>query len=325
MGYNKVSNQTQQILKSLEQKLEQNSAELENKIDLLKKDLAAARKYKLSDLGQDSIAQNIKNSKEMQKSLLKTGLGHLLEAEVHQVEEIHVKTFEKVYNQIDQLIGTKPNAVVFQHLKNLSALFSKAEEKETAHRNTIKSANSSLEQGLLENMIALENFNNQKILFDNILNTLSGVKISSQTALAVNDEYPLMRRRAQLANLCVETARNEWSESMGFTHELSEGLNMVSMLLSDAVRHYNLGVQILNGSPKKIEAARSMDTASRECIHEDVWDFATDTIYDRDIFGDKALKAHREKLTHQKARQLNKKIHKNIGPVVAGKSAARKM
>lgn len=156
-------------------------------------------------------------------------------------------------------------------------------------------------------------------------NKLSGLQIKSTDNIEVNDQYPLVTRRAKLAQLCVKSAREEWASSINFVDDFFDGVDMMSMFISDARNHYNLGIQILHGSPQSIEAARSMDTASRDGIPEAVWDFASEEIYDNKVFGPKALKIHRQKVLEQNAQKLNRKITKEIGAPEGRKSARRKI
>lgn len=324
MAYNKISSETQNMLDSLEKKVENQIVELDEKLVQLKRDLAGAKKHKLSALAQDAIVAKITDSKNLQKNLLKEGVTEAIGQEIEKIQALHWKRIAKIVPQIDSMINGKPNTTVFKHLTTLANMFQKAEDKEKAVGEAILKSNGKLSGRLLDQVIVLEMFAVQKTLFDSTDKFLSSVKINLSDNIVPNDQYPLLARRKKYANLCIQSAREEWNGVWGFSEELSEGLGMPSMFIADARNHYNLAIEILNGSPSKIEAARSMDTSSRDGIHEDVWDFITEDIYDSDVFGPKALKAHRQKVTEQKARMLNTKIHKEIGPV-GRKSASRKI
>lgn len=324
MAYNKISSETQNMLETLEKKVENQIVALDEKLVQLKRDLAGAKKHKLSALAQDAIATKMTDTKAMQKTLLKEGVMEIIGQEIEKIQALHGKRLAKIATKIDSMINTKPNSTVFKHLTALAHMFQKYEDKEKTARETIEKANGKLHRDVLEQVVVLEMFTIQKSLFDNTEKFLSSIKINVSDNIAPNDQYPLLARRKKYADLCVQSARQEWNGVWGFSEELSEGLSMAAMFISDARNHYNLAIEILNGSPSKIEDARSMDTSSRDGIHEDVWEFVTEDIYDGDVFGSKALKTHRQKITEQKAKKLNTKIHKEIG-AAGRKSASRKI
>lgn len=321
MAYNKISSETKAVLRDVEEKMEKKSVALEKKIAKLKKDLAAAKTHKLSKVAQKALELDLNSAKQSHKNLLKMGFEELLHLEVDKRSKSHEKILKDMIKKVDTLFDHKLNSTVFKCLCDLSNFFEKSHKKERQMEVAIKTAN----PGLSELVIVLEMFDVQKIMCQDIENKLSGLQIKSAENITVNDQYPLVTRRAQLAPLCVKSAREEWSSSLNYVDEFFDGVEMMSIFICDARNHYNLGVQILHGSPQSIEAARSMDTASRDGIPEKVWDFARDDIYDKDVFGPKALKIHRQKMLEKNAVKLNKKIHKEIGSPEGRKAGSRKI
>jgi len=321
MAYNKISSETKSVLAVVEDKMEKNSAGLEKKIAQLKKDLTAAKKRSLAKTALKSLELSLSETKQAQKNLLKTGFEELLRSEVDKKSKLHEKMLKNMIKKVDALFDHKLNATVFKCLCDLSNFLTKANEKERQMQTSIKKAN----PGISELVIVLEIFASQNNICQNVENKLSGLQIKNADNFSVNDQYPLITRRAQLAPLCVKSAREEWSSSLDYVDDFFDNMDMMSMFISDARNHYNLGVQILHGSPQSIEAARSMDTASRDGIPEKVWDFARDEIYDNTVFGPKALKAHRQKILEKNAQKLNRKIHKEIGGQDGRKKAVRKI
>lgn len=321
MPYKKISSETKAVLTLVEEKLEKKSASLESKIAKLKKDVTSAKTHKLSKVAQKALELDLSNAKQLQKNLLKMGFEELLRSEVDKRSKSHEKVLKDMVKKVDTLFDHKLNTTVFKCLCDLSNFFKKACEKEKQMEASIKKANPSLS----ELAVVLEMFEAQKIMCQDIETKLSGLQIKSADNIVVNDQYPLITRRAQLAQLCVKSAREEWGSALDYVDDFFDNMEMMSMFISDARNHYNLGVQILHGSPQSIEAARSMDTASRDGIPEKVWDFARDEIYDNDVFGPKALKIHRQKILEKNALKLNKKIHKEIGVGEGRKNSARKM
>lgn len=321
MPYNKISSETKAVLTLVEEKLGKNSAGLDKKIATLKKDLTAAKHNKVSKVAQKSLELELDNVKRARKNLLKNGFEELLDLEVKKRSKSHEKILKDMIKKVDALFDHKLNSTVFKCLCDLSNFLTKVNEKEMQMEAAIKKAN----PGLSELVVVLEIFEAQKKTCQEVENTLSGLQIKNTENLLVNDQYPLITRRAQLAQLCVKTAREEWGSSLNYVDDFFDSMDMMSMFMSDARNHYNLGVQILHGSPQSIEAARSMDTASRDGIDENVWKFARDEIYDNDVFGPKALKVHRQKILEKNALKLNKKIHKEIGVGEGRKNSARKM
>lgn len=325
MAYNKISSETKAVLALVEEKMEKKNAVLEKKIAQLKKDLAAAKKHKLSKTAQKSLEFDLQNSKQAQKNLLKTGFEELLSSEVDKKSHAKEKILKDMIKKVDSLFNHKLNATVFKGLCDLSNMFKKINDKEKQTEKVIKKSNPQMPSNIAELVVILDIFEIQKNMCTDVENKLSGLQIKSTDNIEVNDQYPLVTRRAKLAQLCVKSAREEWASSINFVDDFFDGVDMMSMFISDARNHYNLGIQILHGSPQSIEAARSMDTASRDGIPEAVWDFASEEIYDNKVFGPKALKIHRQKVLEQNAQKLNRKITKEIGAPEGRKSARRKI
>lgn len=321
MAYSKLSSETKAVLALVEEKMEKKSTSLEAKIAKLKKDVTAAKTHKLSKVAQKALDLDLSNAKQSQKNLLKMGFEELLRSEVDKRSKSHEKILKDMIKKVDALFDHKLNSTVFKCLCDLSNSFKKAQEKERQLETAIKKAN----PGLSELAVALEIFEFQKSICQDVESKLSGLQIKSADNMVANDQYPLITRRAQLAQLCVKSAREEWRSSLDYVDNFFDSMEMMSMFISDARNHYNLGVQILHGSPQSIEAARSMDTASRDGIPEKVWDFASEDIYDNTVFGPKALKVHRQKVLEKNALKLNKKIHKEVGVVEGRKNATRKI
>lgn len=325
MTYNKISSETKAVLTLIEDTMENKSASLEKKIAALKKDLTAAKKHKLSKTAQKSLELDLKNAKHAQKNLLKTGFKEILNSEVDRKARTKEKVLKNMIKKVDTLFDHKLNTTVFKCLCELSNFLKKANDKEQKLEDIIKKANPQMDSDVAELVVALEVFGLQEKMCKDVESKLSGLKIKSLDNIAVNDQYPLITRRSKLAQLCVKSAREEWASSTDYVDTFFDVMEMMSMFICDARNHYNLGVQILHGSPQSIEAARSMDTASRDGIPEDVWGFARDDIYDNEVFGPKALKIHRQKMLEKTAVKLNKKIHKEIGAPEGRKSGIRKI
>lgn len=325
MSFNKISSTTKDVLNSVEEKVQKQSASLDKKIAQLKTDFTAAKKHKLSKTAQNSLEKNLKNMRLSQKNLLKSGIEQELKSEVDKKSLVQEKIVKDLIKKVDVLLNYRLNKTAFKLLSELSGIFKKTDDKEQKVEKVVKQSNPHMSSAVAELVVILEIFEIQKNMFKEVETKLSGVKIASADNISVNDQYPLIRTRARLAQLCVESARGEWLNSVNHVDTLFEGMAMMSMFLSDARNHYNLGVQILHGSPQSIESARSMDTASRDGIDEDVWDFASEKIYENNIFGAKALKVHRQKVLEQNAQKLNAKIQKEIGVPQARKAARRKI
>ncbi len=325
MAYNKISSETKAVLALVEEKMEKKNTALDKKIAQLKKDLAAAKKHKLSKTAQKALEFDLHNSKQTQKNLLKTGFEELLRSEVDKKSHAKEKVLKDMIKKVDVLFNHKLNPTVFKCLCDLSNMFKKINDKEKQTEKVIKKANPQMPSNIAELVVILDIFEIQKNMCTDVENKLSGLQIKSTDNVEVNDQYPLVTRRAKLAQLCVKSAREEWASSINFVDDFFDGVDMMSMFISDARNHYNLGIQILHGSPQSIEAARSMDTASRDGIPESVWDFASEDIYDNKVFGPKALKIHRQKVLEQNAQKLNRKIHKEIGAPVGRKATTRKI
>lgn len=93
-------------------------------------------------------------------------------------------------------------------------------------------------------------------------------KASSVTPLEASENYELAPKRLTLAKKCLGTALNqgvgagEWNE-----------IDMVAMCFGDMNTHLQLGVAILSGNVSRIENASNMDTACRDGIDNNVWQF----------------------------------------------------
>lgn len=86
--------------------------------------------------------------------------------------------------------------------------------------------------------------------------------------LPVSDKYTLADKRATLAKRCFASALSE-----GRGAKKWDELDMVAMCFNDMLTHMKLGAAILEGNPRKIDQASSMDTATRDAMHQTVWEF----------------------------------------------------
>lgn len=325
MAYNKISGETKAVLALIEEKMEKKSTALEKKVVQLKKDIELGKKAKLSKTAISHLEADIKSAKLAQKELFKNGLEQALQQEVDKQSKKQALAVKTLAKKVDSLINNKLNATVLKSLNDLVKMFNAAQTLEQKTADTVQNSNAHLSQSVRDNLQVLEFFRIQRKVFEDVEQKIAGIKISSSSYIKVNDQYPLIARRTKLAPLCVQSAREEWGAVSKFADDLFEGLDMVAMFISDARNHYNLGVEMLNGDPKKIEDARSMDTASRDGIPSNVWELVAEDIYDNEVFGSKALKLHRQKVLEQNAQKLNRKIHKEIGGSQGRKTAARKI
>lgn len=99
-------------------------------------------------------------------------------------------------------------------------------------------------------------------------------KESDNTPIESSASYTHVDKRQKLANQCLRTAIDRIEHAKGW----EEDIEMISLDFSDANTIVKLGVAILGGNPAKIDQASNMDTACRELLTTQVWDFVTDDL-----------------------------------------------
>jgi len=272
-----------------------------------------------------AIADNEKTKKSVADDLFFENLEKQVDLKEKEFEKISVPALETIQKMI--LKSPQPNSTVFLALSKLAADFELERGKARKKQEKIKSANSNVSDDILEKIVWLEEMEDVAKFFQkmqsSVLKAIAATK--SKDNIKVSNDYPKRRERSKLAPLCVSSSNSEFSGAFNFLGRGDQIMEMASMFVSDAKNHYNLGVEILGGSPKKIEDARSMDTASRDGINDSVWEFVSETIYDKDIFGPKALKEHREKVQREEAAKAKAELKKAIGDVGHKVSRKRKM
>lgn len=328
--YKHISNETKELLIGVQEKVEKKSALLDKKIERQNKDIDQAKKAKLSAKAINILKTDLKDTQKYKKFLANEGTAEILEQDTLKLRKEHCKSARKAFNAIDKLIGKTLNATVATELDNLKATFVQYEEQEKKTIKKIQNANQKTNNNasVLEKIIEVELVLSQQQFLDNIAAQVSAIKVLAKDNLAASNAFPLRTERAKLAPRCVQTAHDELSGADGFINEnddLESLMGMYSMFVSDARNHYHLGVEMLHGDPKKIDDAGDMDTASREGIDDGVYEFTRETIYDKDVFGKKAMEEHKEKVRLQDAQKLNKTIHKAIGSTKTSKRSSRKI
>lgn len=113
--------------------------------------------------------------------------------------------------------------------------------------------------------------------------------------IEVNDEYSHMSERKKFAQSQLEIAISFFKNSY---RKWPYELDMIAMYLSDGFCHYRLGAELLLGSTKEIDKASSMDTACREYIESDTWEFLQNEVFS--VYGNykqnkELIKARQEK------------------------------
>lgn len=92
--------------------------------------------------------------------------------------------------------------------------------------------------------------------------------ISSKTPIPVSEKSPQVKKRQQLAKKCFATGLYIGENATG-----DYDLSMSSLYIADMNTHVKLGVAILGGNMQKIDAASNMDTACRDYIDDEVWNY----------------------------------------------------
>ena len=93
--------------------------------------------------------------------------------------------------------------------------------------------------------------------------------VSNDDRLSASECYTLAPKRESLAKKCFASALTEGRGAADWDDELG----MVAMCFSDMFTHMKLAKALLDGNPKKIDQASSMDTATRDNLPNAVWDF----------------------------------------------------
>lgn len=326
-----ISPETLLLLKDCESKLEKKGVLLDKKIASLQKDLKEAKSAKLSAKTTSLIALEISEQKEFKKHIMSEGVVDLLSPLRDKALKNQASLGKKVITAIDQLIKKGLNQTVLNALQQTSQSIDQFNSQEKVLEKKLiehygkmdkKTKRKSLPYQI-ELLSSIDQYNNQRVFFQSILDQLSSLQVLQKDDLKVSNAFPLKTTRAPLAQKCIESSRSELSGAWGFLEE-GDDLSMLAMFVSDAFNHYNLGVEILHGDPKKIDKASSMDTASRDGIDEDVWDFVSIKIYDKDIFGPKTLLAHQQKVKEQEAKKLKNTMKKHIGDTTGKRSSLTK-
>ena len=322
--YKNIQAKTQEMLEEIQEKLAKKDQSSQKKIEKLKKDLKEAQKAKLSLKTQNLIKEEIKSTQHFQKHLQTEGMMDLIGEKCESLTRGQEKILKQMFFGMDALIAKGLNEGVYQKLNLLDNMFEsystkiKADHKKIIKSNKSASTPASGAVADLDTTISMQQF------CQDVLNELSSFKFSTKDNLQASNMFPLKNERAKLAPKCVASARSELRGALNFLGDGEESPSMFAMFVSDAFNHYNLGVQILKGDPKEIDNASSMDTASRDGINGDVWDFCSETIYDPDIFGRKALKEHLEQVKIQEAKKLKRSINRAVGDTSKKKAGSLK-
>ena len=323
--YKHITTVAQGVLNAASDAVDKKIGAVSKKVERLQKDLDTAKKAKLGASAIQGIKEHMKEHKILLAYLHEQGVSDAVSAQLSKWEKGHAKTNTVLIDAIDALIAKGMNKTVYQELATLKNDFSQFEKMTSAQDKKIEKSNAKTPAGLLKKIVALDQAVRQHEFFEQTRDRVLQVKVLSKDNIPPSNDYPMVRIRQKLANNCVKTSREELSGAHGFVGD-DDGFGMFSMYVFDAFNHYKLGVELLGGDPKKIEDASYMDTASREGIDKDVWEFASSTIYDKTIFGPKALKEHRQKVLEQNARKLNNCLSKEVGDITSKSSGpSRKM
>ena len=125
--------------------------------------------------------------------------------------------------------------------------------------------------------------------------------LTSGKTLICEDHYTHVKERSRGAD-------RAWSRGVGLMKDsltqFPGEFDMVSMYLGDGADHMHLGTCLLEGDPKKIDDATFMDTASRELIDDQTWNFLQ-SLEDEEYGLNHALLD-----AHQEAKKLHRMVQR---------------
>ena len=231
---------------------------------------------------------------------------------------------QQVVASMEALMSGGLNASVHQSLRTLAHHCKQYAQQERHRDQEITSSNPDVPILVLNELIALDASVRAGQWYQDILSQLSAIKAPAHDNLDVNEDFPMRAERAAWALKCVASACGEVRNALSFLTD-DMRVRMVSMFINDAFNHYNLGVAVLGGDPKQINHASTMDTASREGLDKEVWEFVSQTIFDRAVFGPQALEAHRQKVLEEKARAFNDVLSQEVGGAPQKSTPPRKI
>lgn len=236
----------------------------------------------------------------------------------------HVAVARRMMGAIDTLIGQGFSTTVHTHLKHLDGLFEQQQNNDTRLEDGVRNSNKGLPSDVVRLVIDVERLCAQTTFFEQIQRYVSAVEVPADTFIKASEEYPLRAQRARLARRCLSSSRSEWGNCENFVEE-TDKMPMFAMFMGDALTHYELGLALLNGTPKTIQQASSMDTATRDALNERVWDFVCETLNDTAIFGPQAMAVHRTKLEDHNAHKQRRAIAQALNVPASPLSIKRKM
>lgn len=308
MKIKKISAQTQVLLDQAQQHVVSEVAATEEKINNFKEDLKRVKSLGLSQTSVQALNDALLGAKTTQKNLVKRGLSQQLENVITLASAKNAKAFENMFNAVNRLFGKKFNSGVKKELERLAIDLDNLLQNTTTRIQKIEKDNKAVPADVLHRIKELETHVQQAEFFNTTAEALKVFSPDPIENLSTCSDYPQPLVRARLADHCLTSARDEWSNVSQYPGEM----DMIVMFACDALNHYTLGVELLKGDPQKIEQAADMDTASREGLHHDVWDFANYTVCNKQIFGAEAIKKYRIKKEEQQAQHLNRKITREV-------------
>lgn len=159
-------------------------------------------------------------------------------------------------------------------LQEMASVLEKGEKEIDRKVNALAVKNPAKNASERDILSRVQNFESHVLYLDLVKKAeekLQSLLTTKKTPVASSPDYPYQKKRATLSNQCAVSAKKMIQNEHGYAEEGS--VSMFSVFVSDARDHYKVGLALLEGDPRKIDNATSLDTASREELSDDVWSF----------------------------------------------------